>query len=64
MKNFVKRIDREGPCFKYLSEPYPRLSKAKTKEGIFTGPDIRRIMRDPEFAEAEQKRSRIVEGSK
>lgn len=49
MKNFVKGMDREGPGFKYLSESFPRLSEAKIKEGVFTGPDIRKVIRDPEF---------------
>ena len=49
MKNFVKAMDREGEGFKYLTERFPRLSGAKIKEGIFTGPDIRKVIRDPEF---------------
>lgn len=49
MKNFVKGMDRDGPGFKYLSELFPQLSEAKIKEGVFTGPDIRKVIRDPEF---------------
>ena len=48
MKNFVKAMDREGEGFKYLTELFPRLSEAKIK-GIFTGPDIRKVIRDPEL---------------
>ena len=49
MKNFVKAMDREGEGFKYLTEHFPRLSEAKIKEGDFTGPDIRKVIHDPEF---------------
>ena len=49
MKNFAKAMDREGEGFKYLTELFPRLSEAKIKEGIFTGPGIRKVTRDPEY---------------
>ena len=38
MKNFVKRLNKEGEGFKYLSRTFPRLSTAKLKEGIFYWP--------------------------
>ena len=38
MKNFVKALDKTKVGFKYLYEKFPRLSKAKIKEGIFVGP--------------------------
>ena len=34
MKNFVKAFDKTQSAFKYLCEKFPRLSEAKTKEGI------------------------------
>ncbi|GFW17955.1 uncharacterized protein TNCV_2231361 [Trichonephila clavipes] len=36
MKQFVKALDKEGECFKYLCEQFPGLSDAKLKSGIFT----------------------------
>ncbi|GFV47826.1 uncharacterized protein TNCV_4803151 [Trichonephila clavipes] len=35
MKQFLKALDKEGECFKYLCEQFPGLSDAKLKEGIF-----------------------------
>ncbi|GFW51248.1 uncharacterized protein TNCV_3595301 [Trichonephila clavipes] len=46
MKQFVKALDKEGKCFKYLCEQFPGLSDAKLKEGIFVGPDIRKLLKD------------------
>jgi len=49
MKQFVKALPKEGPCFKYLTVQFPGLSDAKLKEGIFIGPDIRKLMKDENF---------------
>lgn len=49
MKQFVKALPKEGECFRYLCGQFPGLSEAKLKEGIFVGPDIRKLMRDPNF---------------
>ncbi|GFT92768.1 uncharacterized protein TNCV_739561 [Trichonephila clavipes] len=49
MKQFVKASDKEGECFKYLCEQFPGLSDAKLKEGIFIGPDIRKLLKDETF---------------
>ncbi|GFU20210.1 uncharacterized protein TNCV_3393351 [Trichonephila clavipes] len=49
MKQFVKGLDKEGECFKYLCEQFPGISDAKLKEGIFVGPDIRKLLKDETF---------------
>ncbi|BFZ15669.1 hypothetical protein BsWGS_18707 [Bradybaena similaris] len=49
MKQFVKALPKDGPCFKYLVERFPMLSEAKLKEGVFVGPDIRKMMKDDIF---------------
>ncbi|GFW45593.1 uncharacterized protein TNCV_3245311 [Trichonephila clavipes] len=49
MKQFVKALDKEGECFKYLCELFPGLSDAKLKEDIFVGPDIRKLLKDETF---------------
>lgn len=51
MKQFVKALDVEGQCFKYLYSKFPKLSDVKIKEGIFVGPDIRALMKDDNFIE-------------
>ena len=47
MKNFVKGMNQEGRAFKYIREKFPKLSDAKVKEGIFVGPQIRELVKDP-----------------
>ncbi|GBO40503.1 hypothetical protein AVEN_112430-1 [Araneus ventricosus] len=49
MKQFLKVLPKEGECFKYLCDQFPGLSEAKLKEGVFIGPDIRKIMKDENF---------------
>ncbi|GFT66983.1 uncharacterized protein TNCV_1348281 [Trichonephila clavipes] len=49
MKQFMKALDKEGECFKYLCEQFPGLSDAKLKEGIFVGTDIRKLFKDEIF---------------
>jgi len=39
-KNFVKAMNQEEAAFTYVQEKFPRLSEAKLKAGIFTGPQI------------------------
>lgn len=49
MKQFVRALDVEGNCFKYISEKLPRLTHEKIKAGVFNGPEIRTLMNDPHF---------------
>ena len=49
MKQFAKALNKEGDCFKYICEKFPIVSEAKLKEGIFNGPDIRKLMSDAAF---------------
>lgn len=49
MKNFVKALNKEGDGFKYLKDVFTKLSDAKVKEGIFVGPDIRKLLNDAIF---------------
>ena len=44
MKQYVKALDKNGACFTYLRERFPKLSDAKIKEGIFDGPQIRKML--------------------
>ncbi|KAK1791099.1 hypothetical protein P4O66_002138 [Electrophorus voltai] len=48
MKNLAKAMDQNGSVFKYLSEKFPQISKAKIKEGM-TGPQIRQLFIDEKF---------------
>lgn len=49
MKQFVKALDRGGNCFGYLSRKFPGISTEKLKAGIFDGPQIRQLIKDPQF---------------
>lgn len=52
MKNFVKAMEREGSGFQFLKSKFPKISDAKIKEGIFVGPDIRKLMNDIQFEDS------------
>jgi len=49
MRNFVKAMERTGSVFRYLAETFPRLSEAKIKEGVFVGPQMRKLFREDMF---------------
>lgn len=49
MKNFVKAMDQHSDGFLYLKSKFPKVSDAKLKEGIFIGPQIRKLMSDEHF---------------
>ena len=49
MKQFVKALNIGGDCFKYLRASFPSLNDEKVKQGIFDGPDIRKMMKDNDF---------------
>lgn len=53
-------MDKEGD-FKYQSEPFPRLSEAPIKEGIFTGPGISKVIREPAFGKRLNKKVRAAQ---
>ena len=44
-----KALDKTGQCFKYISWAFPGLSNKKLKAGIFDGPQIRKLIKDPNF---------------
>lgn len=49
VKNFVKALDNDSDAFRYLCNKFPELSYAKVKEGVFIGPQIRKVMADTHF---------------
>ena len=49
MKQFVKTLDKEGDCFKYLCVKFSAITEGKLKAGVFDGPQIRGLMNDPAF---------------
>jgi hypothetical protein len=49
IKQSVKALPKTENCFKYLCKKFPYLSEAKLKDGVFVGPDIRKLMLDEDF---------------
>ena len=46
IKQFIKAIDKEGECFKYICRKFSSVTMEKLKAGILDGPQIRELMRD------------------
>ncbi|KAJ8880203.1 hypothetical protein PR048_016669 [Dryococelus australis] len=46
---FVRGMDEARRGFVYLSNKFPSLLPAKIKEGVFVGPQIRELQKDPNF---------------
>ena len=52
MKTFVKAMNHDGAAFMYLKEKFGVFkSEAKLKEGVFIGPEIRKLLLDDQFTE-------------
>jgi hypothetical protein len=49
IKQFVKSLNQNSEAFKYLSNKFPHITYNKIKEGIFVGPQIRKLIEDKEF---------------
>ena len=55
IQQFTKALNKDGSCFSYLCYVFPRLSIEKLKGGIFDGPQVRQLIRDPEFEKSMTK---------
>ena len=44
-------MDKSGKCFEYITTKFPALFESKIKEGIFIGPQIRKLFNDNNFEE-------------
>ncbi|GBL83190.1 hypothetical protein AVEN_175161-1 [Araneus ventricosus] len=51
MKQFIKSLPKDGECFRYLCSKFPKLSEVKLREGVFTSPDIRKLLSGSLFSE-------------
>ena len=49
MKHFVKALEKDGNCFKYICMKFPGLTIEKLKAGIFDGPQIQKLINDANF---------------
>lgn len=55
IKQFIKALEKDGDCFEYLCQAFPGLTIEKLKAGVFHGPQIRQLNRDPEFENSMSK---------
>ena len=55
IKQFTEALDKDSDCFTYLCQVFPGLTMEKLKAGIFDGPQIRQLIRDPEFEKLNEK---------
>lgn len=49
MKQLVKALNTDGYAFKYIRGKFAKKTDAKVTAGVFDGPEIRRLLRDPDF---------------
>ena len=59
-KQFLKALDRESSATAYLAEKFPSLSQAKIKEGIFIGPQIRKIVLNETFLTHLKRKEKVA----
>ena len=60
MKQFVTALSKEGACFNYLSEKFPRITSEKIKAVIFVGPQIRILMEDENFEKSMNRKEKLA----
>ena len=48
-KQFFKALCKEGNCFQYIKASFPSVSEKKIKAGVFDGPQIRKLIKEPNF---------------
>lgn len=49
IEQYVKALEKNGECFTYLRAVFKKKSDAKLREGIFDGPEIRKLFKDEGF---------------
>jgi hypothetical protein len=60
MKNFVKALPKGGAALNYLRTKFPQVSENKINEGVFIGPQIKKIMADTVFEEILSRKERAA----
>ena len=49
MKQFVKALEKDGDCIKYICMKFSGLTIEKLEAGIFDGPQIQKLINDANF---------------
>ena len=47
----MKKLNSKSDAFKHIQELFPKLSEAKSKGGVFVGPQVKRLMKSGNFFE-------------
>lgn len=56
MKQFMKALDHDSPCFAYIGQKMRGVSSEKLKAGILDGPQIKQLINDSHFEMNEKER--------
>ena len=60
MKQFVKALNKDGDCFKYICTKFPGSMTEKLKAGIFDGPRIRTLINDCGFPNSMNEKNPVL----
>jgi len=60
MKQFVKALNKDGDCFKYISTKFPGSTIEKLKACIFDGPQIRTLINDCDFPNSVNEKNPVL----
>ena len=60
MKQFTKALDKQGQCSIYLHKQFEKLGDANIKEGLFDGPQIRKMFKDQNFIHLMNERDKLA----
>ena len=60
MKQFVKALNKDGDCFKYICTKFPGSTIEKLITGIFDGPQIRTLINNRDFPNPTNKKESCV----
>jgi len=64
VKNLVKALNKESTALTYLISFFQALSYAKIEEGIFAGPEIKKLLKDNKFTTLLSSKEAAVEVEK
>jgi hypothetical protein len=49
IKQFIKALDRDGPTLTFIRGMFPKVTDAKINEGVFIGPQVRKMLASQEL---------------
>ena len=56
----MKALQKDGDAFRYLKTLFPNLSDAMIKEGLFVGPQIKKLLDDSKFLYRKRYKSYLM----